>query len=99
MNKFSNANIINYVSKLTFAQTACIIQHGKILFCCDGGLMHAASAVNTCFIPLFANVESDMRLTKSDNALPLFDKNDVNNIEIDDIFKKYLEAKMLLKLK
>ena len=99
MNKFYNANILNYVSKLTFVQTAYIIQHGKILFCCDGGLMHSASAVNTCFIPLFAAVESDMRITKSDNAFPLFDKNDVNNIEIDDIFKKYLEAKMLLKHK
>ena len=45
------------------------------------------------------DINSDMRLTKSDNAFPLFDINDVNNIEIDDIFKKYLEAKILLKLK
>jgi hypothetical protein len=37
-----------------------------------------------------------MRLTNSTNAYPLFDNKDVNNINTEDIYKKYLEAKEFL---
>ena len=95
MDQFKNFNVFNCVSKFSFAQTAHIIEQGQILLCCDGGLMHAACAVNTSIIPLFARVNQQMRLTKSISAFPLFDNKDVNNINIDDIYNKYLEANEL----
>ena len=90
--KFSNHNIINCVAKFTFKQTAEIINQAKILFCCDGGLMHSANAVKTPIIPLFAKLEAHMQLTQSICAFPLFDKQDVNNILVEDILQKYNDA-------
>jgi hypothetical protein len=54
--------------------------------------MHAANAVNTPIVPLFARLAPQMQLTNSSCAFPLFDKNDVNNIPVDDILTKYYEA-------
>jgi ADP-heptose:LPS heptosyltransferase len=90
--KFSNHNVINCVAKFTFKQTAEIINQAKILFCCDGGLMHSANAVKTPIISLFARLEANMQLTESICAFPLFDKRDVNNILVEDILQKYKEA-------
>ena len=90
--KFANYNIFNCVAKFTFKQTAEIINQAKILFCCDGGLMHSANAVKTPIISLFARLEANMQLTESICAFPLFDKRDVNNILVEDILQKYKEA-------
>ena len=90
--KFGNYNIFNFVAKFTFKQTAEIINQAKILFCCDGGLMHSANAVKTPIISLFARLEANMQLTESICAFPLFDKRDVNNILVEDILQKYNEA-------
>jgi len=90
--KFVNYNIFNFVAKFTFKQTAEIINQAKILFCCDGGLMHSANAVKTPIISLFARLEANMQLTESICAFPLFDKTDVNNILVDDILRKYDDA-------
>ena len=90
--KFGNYNIFNCVAKFTFKQTVEIINQAKILFCCDGGLMHSANAVKTPIIPLFARLDANMQLTESICAFPLFDKRDVNNILVEDILQKYIEA-------
>jgi len=90
--KFYNHNVINCVAKFTFKQTAEIINQAKILFCCDGGLMHSANAVKTPIIPLLARLETQMQLTESICAFPLYDKRDVNNILVDDILQKYDDA-------
>ena len=90
--KFGNYNIFNCVAKFTFKQTAEIINQAKILFCCDGGLMHSANAVKTPIILLLARLEAHILLTESVCVFPLFDKRDVNNILVDDILQKYNEA-------
>ena len=51
---FSTSHLVSYVSKLTFNQTGEIIRQANVLLCCDGGLMHAANALDTRIIPLFA---------------------------------------------
>jgi heptosyltransferase-2 len=90
--KFGNYNIFNCVAKFTFKQTAEIINQARILFCCDGGLMHSANAVKTPIISLFSRLDANMQLTESICAFPLFDKRDVNNILVEDILQKYNEA-------
>jgi len=92
LNQFSEANIFNCVAKYSFKQTAQIIQKAKILLCCDGGLMHAANAVNTPIVPLFARLTSQMQLTDAITAFPLFDKEDVNNIPVNDVLEEYYKA-------
>ncbi len=89
---FPSDNIFNCVAKFTFNQTAQIIKGANILLCCDGGLMHSANAVNTPIVPLFARLTPIMQLTESIQAFPLFDANDVNNIPVEDILVKYIEA-------
>jgi heptosyltransferase-2 len=92
LNQFSEANIFNCVAKYSFNQTAQIIQKAKILLCCDGGLMHAANAVTTPIVPLFARLTSQMQLTDVITAFPLFDKEDVNNIPVNDVLGEYYKA-------
>ena len=89
---FPRDNIFNCVAKFTFNQTAQIIKGANILLCCDGGLMHSANAVNTPILPLFAKLTPLMQLTESIQAFPLFDANNVNNIPVEDILVKYIEA-------
>ena len=88
----SKFNVTNCVAKFTFKQTAEIINQAKMLFCCDSGLMHAANALKTPIIGLFARHEPHMQLTESICAFSLFDKRDVNNILVEDIIQKYNEA-------
>ena len=90
--KFSNHNVINCVAKFTFKQTSQIIKQAQILLCCDGGLMHSANAVNTPIVALFAKLTDQMQLTESICAFSLYDKNNVNNITIENVLNKYNEA-------
>ena len=90
--KFSDYNVINCVAKFTFNQTSQIIKQAQILLCCDGGLMHSANAVNTPIVALFAKLTAQMQLTESICAFSLYDKNNVNNISIQQILKKYNDA-------
>jgi len=92
LEKFTTPRLISYVSKFSFNQTAQIISQANFLFCCDGGLMHAANALGTNIIPLFARLEPEMQLTASCNSFPLFDLFDVNNISTEDVMRKYTEA-------
>ena len=92
LTKFVTPNLTSYVSKLTFNQSAQIISQANFLFCCDGGLMHAANALETKIIPLFARLDPEMQLTLSCKSFPLFDLFDVNNISVEDIMQKYTEA-------
>ena len=92
LKKFPEDNTANCVAKYSFNQTAQIIQQAKILLCCDGGLMHAANAVGTSIVPLFARLTPKMQLTDAVTAFPLFDQKDVNNISADDVLEKYYQA-------
>ena len=92
LSQFSKNNIFDCVAKYSFNQTAQIIKQSQILLCCDGGLMHAANAVNTPIVPLFARLTPQMQLTSAIAAFPLFDKSDVNNISVESILEKYNEA-------
>ena len=94
INRFNNYQFINLVSTLTFNQTAEVIKRSKVLICCDGGLMHAANAVNANIIALIARLRPEM-LFVNDNQIALFDKNDVNNIEVETVFKSYSEISNL----
>jgi len=89
LEKFDNKNIINCVDKYSFCQTAQIIKTADVLLTCDGGLMHAANGVGTTIIPLFARLTPEMQLSKAIRSFPLFDKNNVNNIQYTDIIKNY----------
>ena len=90
--KFSHYNIFDCVDKFTFNQTAQIIKGAQILLCCDGGLMHSANAVNTPIVALFARLSPEIQLTESIRAFSIYDKNDVNNISVNDVMSKYKEA-------
>ena len=54
--------------------------------------MHAANALDAKVIPLFARVQSEMRLTILSRSFPLFDLLDVSNISVKDVMLKYVEA-------
>jgi len=92
VNRFSKSNILDCVDQFSFNQTVQIIKQAQILLCCDGGLMHAANAVNTPIVPLFARITPQMRLTDAINAFPLFDKDDVNNISVELVLEQYNKA-------
>jgi ADP-heptose:LPS heptosyltransferase len=88
----SSNKVINYVSKYTFCQTAEIINQSKLVFCCDGGLMHVANAFGTPSIALLAKLNQDMQLTDANNCIPIYDKSNVNNIAIEEILSKYIAS-------
>ena len=92
LEKIPTLNLESYVAKFTFNQTAQIISQANLLLCCDGGLMHAANALDTKIIPLFARLQVELQLTISCKSFPLFDSIDVNNISVDDVILKYTEA-------
>ena len=93
LNQFSKNIFLNLVDKLTFNQTAEVIRQSKIVFCCDGGLMHAANATGANIVSLFARLTPEILLTKKSISHNLFDKEDVNNIPVQEIFQKYYENK------
>ena len=95
LDKLAHRNIYNCVNKYTFNQTAQIINKAQILLCCDGGLMHAANSVDTPIVALFAKLSPEMQLTETIKAFSVYDESDVNNIMVENILKKYLEASSL----
>ena len=92
LNYFSTRNIFSYVDKLTYNQSAEIIRRSNLLFCCDGGLMHAANAFITPIVGLFARLDEEMQLSNSCKALTLYDSSNVNNIRVQQLIEKYKEA-------
>jgi ADP-heptose:LPS heptosyltransferase len=86
---FPKNNILNFVDKLSFNQSVEIARRSKVLFCCDGGLMHAANAVNSINITLFARLTPEMLLTKNVNSYSIYDEEDVNNIPSEEVLSKY----------
>ena len=95
LKKFSQNNLFDFVAKLSFNQTVEVIRRSEILLCCDGGLMHAANAVNANIVPLFARLTPEMLLTKNISSYTLYDENDVNNIPVKDVLSKYYEISNL----
>ena len=92
LDQFSTPNLISYISRLTFNQTAEVISRANLLFCCDGGLMHAANSFSIKTISLFARLDAEMQLTSSCRSFPIFDQVDMNNISVENIMLKYDEA-------
>ncbi len=91
-NKYLSNQVLNYVSKFTFNQTAELISKSKLVICCDGGLMHVANAFGVSSVVLLAKLNQEMQLTESNNSFPIYDTLDVNNISVENILEKYQEA-------
>ena len=89
LKNFPSNNIFNFVDKLSFNQTVGVIKNSQIVFCCDGGLMHASNALNAKNITLFARLTPKMLLTKNANTTCLYDEKDVNNISSKDVLSEY----------
>jgi ADP-heptose:LPS heptosyltransferase len=83
------SNVYNFVDKLSFNQTVQVMKKSNLVFCCDGGLMHGANALNIKNITLFARLTPKMLLTNSANSFYLYDKSDVNNISSDEVISKF----------
>ena len=92
LEKFSEYNFLNFVARLTFNQTIEVIRQSKLLLCCDGGLLHGATAVNANTLTLLARLTPEMLLTKNTSAFSLYDDDNVNRILVHDILSKYEEA-------
>ena len=54
--------------------------------------MHAANSVNTPIVALFARLSPEMQLTEPIKAFSVYDESDVNNILVENVIKKYMEA-------
>ncbi len=80
--------IINMVNRISFNQTAQVIKKSRLLICADGGLLHAANAVQTPIMALFYYIEPMVRLIKINPSYSLLDKNDINNISVINIIEK-----------
>lgn len=81
--------LFNCVNQYSYLQTVEIIRNSKLLLCCDGGLMHGANAVETPIISLFARLTPKMQLTDRNHSFSLYDKDDVNNIQVGEIMEQY----------
>lgn len=80
--------VTNMVGQCSFNQTAQIIKKSRLLLCCDGGLLHAANAVQTPVVALFYYIKPMARLIKINTSYALLDKENINNISIDEIVAK-----------
>ena len=89
---FPENKFLNFTSRLSFNQTAEVIRKSEVFLCCDGGLMHAATAMDSKIIGLLARLTPDMLLTKNTNLYSLYDKETVNNISSSAIISKYYEV-------
>lgn len=78
-------NVINMTGKCSFKQSARIIQKSKALICADGGLLHAANAVNTPVVGLFYYIDPLTRLITSNQSIGLVDKKNINHISIQSV--------------
>ena len=90
--KFSEHNFLNFVARLSFNQTIEVIRQSKLLLCCDGGLLHGATAVNANTLALLARLTPEMLLTKNTSVSSLYDTDNVNTISVNDILSEYHEA-------
>ena len=57
--------------------------------------MHAANSIGAISVVLLAKLNSDMQLTSVNKCFSLFDDLNVNNISIDNIVNKCLDASNL----
>lgn len=87
--KVNPNNVTSMVGKCSFKQSARIIQKSQFLICADGGLLHAANAVNTTVISLFYYINPMVRLVDSNKSIGLVDIQDINNIGIESIIEKF----------
>ena len=92
LNQFPENLFLNFTSRLSFNQTAEVIRRSEAFLCCDGGLMHAAIALNVNIVPLFARLTAEMLVVKGFEFYTLFDSHDVNNIKVNDILLKYYDV-------
>jgi heptosyltransferase-2 len=81
--------LFNCVNQYSYLQTVEIIRNSQLLLCCDGGLMHGANAVETPIISLFARLTPRMQLTDRNYSFSLYDKDDVNNIQVGQIIEEF----------
>lgn len=91
LSELPHAHIYNFVDKLTFKQSTEVMRKSKVVFCCDGGLMHSANAVHAKTISLFARKEPKILLTGNEDSINLYDDTDVNNILSEKILSKFNE--------
>ena len=91
----NNKRIVNLVNQLTFNQTSEVISRSNAVLCCDGGLMHAAHAVNTPALVLLARLDSSMQTTTINRTLTLFDERNVKNIEFSEVLESYKKLSRL----
>lgn len=82
--------IMNLTNVCSFNQTAEIIKRSKMLLCCDGGLLHAANAVEIPIIGLFYCINPMARLIKKNQSYALFNKDNINNINSYDVVEKVI---------
>ena len=92
LKSFPDDQLLNFTSLLSFNQTAEVIRKSEVFLCCDGGLMHAATALNTKIVALFARLTPEMLLSRNTNLYSLYDKENVNNIRPSKVISKYYEA-------
>ena len=92
LNIFPKDQLLDFTSILSFNQTAEVIRKSEVFLCCDGGLMHAATALNAKIVSLFARLTPEMLLPKNTNLYSLYDQENVNNIRPSKVISKYYEA-------
>ena len=92
LKSFPDDQLLNFTSLLSFNQTAEVIRKSEVFLCCDGGLMHAATALNAKIVALFARLTPEMLLSRNTNLYSLYDKENVNNIRPSKVISKYYEA-------
>ena len=92
LNIFPKDQLLDFTSILSFNQTAEVIRKSEVFLCCDGGLMHAATALDSKIVSLFARLTPEMLLPKNTNLYSLYDQENVNNIRPSKVISKYYEA-------
>jgi len=81
-------NVIDLTNKLSFNESAEVINRGRAFICCDGGLLHAANAVSTPVVALFYQIDPRTRLVKANASHHLSSKKNINNIHTSLIINK-----------
>jgi heptosyltransferase-2 len=92
LNIFPKDQLLDFTSILSFNQTAEVIRKSEVFLCCDGGLLHAATALNANIVALFARLTPEMLLTKKTNHFSLYNEENVNNISSTEVVSSYYEA-------
>ena len=92
LKNFPENHLLNLTSRLSFNQTAEVIKNSEVFLCCDGGLLHAATALNANIVALFARLTPEMLLTKKTKHFSLYNEENVNNISSTELVSSYYEA-------